>query len=996
MERGMAFRVHHGGHTFWTIERVPHEHFSIMMADAHPGTFGWSLVVRLVAKHRVTLSPPRVNTMLKIRYNPLIPSGMKFAHMVFGGFSVHYESPTSVNESMVRSNNVYCQSLQFYHMGRLGLATDADEYVAERATAERRSPSSRDEVGTNQFAQRVDVDKEGYVQWVSPYFREMEMRMRFANDQTLERGDVAATIHFGNFGQPGFVMARRFGTIQQTFNSVPNVVVGYKVAGSTFEERARLHREFAQTPSMDKDRLHSQNDGHDVFIASTVVSTTASSPLFDFWGLFYYHVLDCGRPIQLFRVAFANMTGNALQGDTYSAFSLVHPSQGPMTSYTDTVPSDRMSDPSWKAGLWFEPAWRRTTGLQLGTDASTNPSSFSVYPHLGNETSIGQLTTNNRIDPPNMPQNTLNLFTGGNSSHYAVTLIGARTGDMWGACVYTKYNYMLPPPAISFRIQVLPYGGSGWTGGSVLLRPIASSTQTVSIQPIFGSTYQSAHLTIDSLASFSYPRNCINYMYSRVVRFPSWTGSADWPGSQACVADILDQGNLEKTAFRFIARLDFYDKATRTPDACFQSKNERLSSVSKLCIGHEMYMFGPEGRLKDWITRDPSMFSPSTSDRCPVAVPDADPTCSCPQGQIIVGHICAAPCPPNFEQDQETGACSCPQDRFDLWQGQCIPKCFHLDERAPTGECANPCPRGLRRYFSLVCEPPCTPHSTKTPTGCVCDAGREMTGGVCLPVCRDGEERPGPGMECRCKPGFQRVQESCRAPCADGQILNLQTGACECRRGTVMVGTSCLTPCPPDRPLRGADGQCIGSCPVGTVRDPSSALCVCEAGKEAWNAICVAACAPGQVRNVESGLCRDPPPPEPQQQHCAFGVGADGACLQCDASTHEVVQKQCVPKCTGSQRRNDATGLCEQLPPKPTPTPTPTPTPPTPTPPTPPTPTPPTPPTPPPTQTPPTQTPQWVWFATGAAVLLLLCGIAGAVWWKSSKKKSIVTSSVVK
>ena len=359
----MNWELHVAGHTFWTVQRARHPLLSVTLVDLHPGTFAWSLLV--VVHAAAPLQNDEVHTILPLSYTPLLPGGMRCAHMVFGGFHCENRSPAS--------------RAAFYHIGRLGLATDSE-------------------------AQVVGAGETGYVQWMSPYFRDMECRVRVDRAQEVRAGDVVCALVLGTFGQPCFVHAARKGALVQAFQGVPDVLIGYPVARASHLFRHAGMAENADDPT-------------DAPSCSLDAPQNAPATC-DFGGVFMYHVLPHSGEdwFKVVLCAFGDSGASAAARSDHVC--LLCPGRTDPAPFAAAVPTDRARPqppasavPEWKASMWFDPP----------NDASATRS-FTLYPWLERRTVAPQV---NRIDPDEGSVVRLG------ADQFAVAVVRARYGDMW-------------------------------------------------------------------------------------------------------------------------------------------------------------------------------------------------------------------------------------------------------------------------------------------------------------------------------------------------------------------------------------------------------------------------------------------------------------------------------------------------------------------------------------------------------------------------------------
>lgn len=245
--------------------------------------------------------------------------------------------------------------------------------------------------------------------------------------------------------------------------------------------------------------------------------------------------------------------------------------------------------------------------------------------------------------------------------------------------------------------------------------------------------------------------------------------------------------------------------------------------------------------------------------------------------------------------------------------GQCTPP-----TSCPTGQIGSceditcpigrDCPGRCVDEGPFVCPPPlnCPPGQESQ---CICDAD----GGNCrvqcvdLPPCGPDQVRNPDGV-CECRDPNKELN-------ADGQCVDRPPGQCtpptNCPVG--QVGTCEDITCPPGQDCT---GTCKAQCPTGQIACGSNpAVCTAQDDKHCGPS-CIA-CADNQACN--NGRCEDICPtgqtlcrqPGTILEICVAEAtrDANGNC-QCTDPNKELVDGQCVPKCSADQTRDPTTKQC--------------------------------------------------------------------------------------
>jgi hypothetical protein len=692
-----------GGQSIWRVDRSDTSRVAVSMANVNPGTFSAGLVVVLYAK--VAISASTVVTPLTIQYNPLIPVHYKYAHMVFGGFSATHVQTKPLG------------SVRFFHMGEAAFGTQTD--VIDDAMS----------VETAQIAQKI-MGPNTYIQWISPFFKRMEMRVETAG--AIAAGEHVCTILLGDFGQPNFVQARRFGTIRASVGGT-DVVVGYRVA----KQLAAVGDSMALAPSYDMRSMHvsgSEASGwtqDDAYCSLAIHSTPLLT--YDFWGVFYYNMWDAtDMNIELFKLLVADVseTGTGRNVALYLTILLSANGSPPlrMDSY---APTDPIQGSDWKATMKSDALYQSKATVNVGdfVAAQTN-NSFAIMPWRDGTNRMTHAATDITVASPNMHN-----FTPAHNA-FDTGIIGSRNGDMFGMLM-TRSAASTTVETLA-KIQVFPYAFNQ-VGKTLSLRAkpesaAASSVVNAMIAAGYAGVANSFKLGVELLPSAAeYNRMCEMPRKQQAIRLGRISGA--WGKTPSALVSVAPGADLASSAARFMigagpdvaadgktincsaagAPVSF----SRALRACAVSYGPQppasLGGFKHVTAAGAQAAF-PSQALTDFFRVGRNALSSDPISRCPASA-SSDASCPCPSGQL---------------RNPATLACgACDASTHHAFGGMCVPNCAAGTARITTDTC-------------IACD-------TST---------HEIVGDACLPKCKKGQSR-GADQVCACPDDMELEGDAC-------------------------------------------------------------------------------------------------------------------------------------------------------------------------------------------------------------------------------------------
>jgi hypothetical protein len=497
--------------------------------------------------------------------------------MVMGGFSAELRSADGVQA-------------MFAHQAPtngLGLVADEDEQKDDESGTTKLASDSA-VTGTNQFAQRVSGSPGGttsYIQWISPYFQEMAVSVVLPAGRAFAKGETICVLILGQFGQPGFVQAKRFGSIMTAPASAGGVsfVAGYKIAA---QDPADVGHSLAMTPTFDTRSLHRASStspwASDDAIVSLAINTGAK--LYDFWGIFFYNVLDNSPNHELFKVMVCPLgpikdaagTDFAANSGVGRTCVLARPPDAPGALGPLDVSSELASpvtSTSWTSSLMFNCAWGKESSI-----ASTD--TFSAYPWLtgGKNSVVSTFGGGDRINP--------NVH-GGDGRWFDLVLAGATYGGMVCAVWAPFFSASRATPRQNMRIQVMPSSFAHVpytaTATNPTFRRLPDSPDAVAARSPDLSLSGSAHLNMTNVAALFANHKRAGAMPGpgQAIKLGPITGAWNQPGADMIVAagapDAVDA--LARSAARFMVRLGNDCDAGSGLRVAFS-----MSGVAKSCV----------------------------------------------------------------------------------------------------------------------------------------------------------------------------------------------------------------------------------------------------------------------------------------------------------------------------------------------------------------------------------------------------------------------------
>lgn len=524
------------------------------MADANSGTYSWSLVITVYASAAMESSTTvRKEQFASLYYTPLLPGGRRLAHMVMGGFSAELRSADGAQ-------------VMFAHQAPasgLGLVADEEEQKDDTSGTTKLASDSA-VTGTNQFAQRLSGSPSGttsYIQWISPYFDEMHVSLLIPAGRAFAKGEPICVLILGQFGQPGFVQAKRFGSIMTVPPATGGVpfVAGYKIAP---QDPADIGHSMALTPTFDTRSLHRARSTSpwtsDDAIVSLAINTGAK--FYDFWGLFFYNVLDNSPNHELFKVMVCPLGPiKDAAGTDFAAGSgvgrtcvLARPPDssaalGPLNVSSELT--SPVTSTSWDSSLMFKCAWGKESSI-----ASTD--TFTAYPWLsGGKNSVDStFSGGDRINP--------NVH-GGDGRWFDLVLAGATYGGMVCAVWAPFFSASRATPRQNMRIQIMPSSFAHIpytvTATNPTFRRLPDSPDAVAAKSPDLSIGGSAHLNMTNVAALFANHKRAGAMPGpgQAIKLGPVTGAWDQPGANMIVAASAPGavGALARSAARFMLRL---------------------------------------------------------------------------------------------------------------------------------------------------------------------------------------------------------------------------------------------------------------------------------------------------------------------------------------------------------------------------------------------------------------------------------------------------------
>lgn len=363
------------------------------MVDVNPGTFSWGVIIMIHAKEEITASTNRNQKLLQLIYNPLIPRSTKFGHLVFGGFHAELRVGSDETHTSSRINR-----MRFYHLGgQFSLPHDTDDTVQEIP-------------GSNSLR---------YIQWRSAYYRTMEAIIELKTGATYAAGEPVCALLLGNFGQPGFVFARRDYSDAVTHEG-KSAVGFYRI----IKDLDGINVQMA--PSYDTASRHmsrSHENGWTVDEAYATATISIERQRIYLYGLFFYKVLrdpsDNDR-IELFKIAtgFFDWTHGVAASEQLWQFVSVFPSNGDPHPITDTTTNPYTSQPETHGSfqVYFDVAYNAATQFNTGPRSASGLQTVAIHPNRG--------VSGSNINDSRFTMNTY---------QYKMDVVSVRYGDMIGA-----------------------------------------------------------------------------------------------------------------------------------------------------------------------------------------------------------------------------------------------------------------------------------------------------------------------------------------------------------------------------------------------------------------------------------------------------------------------------------------------------------------------------------------------------------------------------------
>lgn len=654
----------HGGHTFWRVARADTAKLAVSLIDVNPGTFSSGLIVKIYAKEAIAASTSVV--ALSIFYQPLVPVDFKYAHMVFGGFSATHVQSKPLG------------SIRFFHMGDGGaLQTDVVDDALTTATS--------------QIAQKI-TPPTTYIQWISPFFTRMEMRLETSSASGFAAGDHVATVLLGDFGQPNVVQARRFGTMRATVGG-KNVVVGYRVAKQTDATKDAL----ALAPSYDALSMHASNSKaagwtRDAAYASLAIQGTHLFT-YDFWGIFFYNVLDSSdKNIELFKVMVADLSAEEGGRNIARYYTVMLSANGadprPMTAY---APGDApIAGTDWHSTIKSDALYQNgATNINIGPLSSNADiaNSFVILPWRTGTGRIAQNAEDIREATPSKHH-----ITPANK-RFDIGIVGSRYGDMFG--VMMSRTEQSTTAETQSKIQILPYT---FNQVGAILKFAASSAADATVVDVsfalaghtdFGSIASHFHLNVTALPATAaqYTRSCQLPGHRQAIRLGRISGgwTAQGASPPPTLVSIADTTDLESSAAFFAVDKTLALSADGKTVSCGSSElpaHSPLTAFSRTlraCVVHygnntsipafkyvnkagQQVAF-PDASFQQFFSTGKNAFAANSTSRCGGGASATDPSC-CPEGQT---------------RSPESGACECPSSTHVMRGNVCTAQCSRRD-----------------------------------------------------------------------------------------------------------------------------------------------------------------------------------------------------------------------------------------------------------------------------------------------------------------------------